>query len=92
MAVLVVGLVLLGCTQPTTSPSATPAASNAPYGSDSNVGSIASASPSASPAAQGGYADDSKSRDLDLAGSDLDELDSLSDDLSAGDVQYEEAG
>ncbi len=90
-AVLVVGLVLLGCTQPSPSPTATPAASEVPYGSGSDS-TVASASPQASPAAEGGYVDDSTSQDLDSAGSDLDDLESLSDDLSAGDVQYEEAG
>ncbi|MBI2445405.1 hypothetical protein HYV43_03390 [Candidatus Micrarchaeota archaeon] len=111
MAVFLAGLVLVGCTLPSSVPTPAPSATLAPSGSGPS-GSVASATasvaPSASlapsgsdtgssaasatPAAQGGYVDDSTSQDLDSASSDLDELDSLSGDLSAGDVEYSDEG
>ncbi len=90
--ILLVGMVLFGCTQPSglPSPNASAQASVVPDGSGS---SIASPSPtdsaSSAPAdSDSSYLDESTVQGVDSTGSDLDELEQYSDELSAGDVEY----
>ncbi len=93
-AVLVLGLALVGCMEYSAKPS--PAASAQPVlipQESGSSGSMASASPtpSASPAAGdsgSSYMDESTSQGVDSTGSDIEELESFSDDLAAGDVEY----
>lgn len=88
-------LVLAGCTQYSAQPSPSPSAQPSLV-PETSQGSGSMASPSASPTASSGsdgaYLDDSASQDVDSTGSDVEDLEDLSDDLSAGDVEYSEAG
>ncbi|GEM_PF-4752950 len=103
-AVLIVGLLLVGCmdsAKPSPSASAQPSlvpetsrgsgsmASPSPDPSGGS-GSMGSATPSPTPGSGSEYLDDSTAQDVDSTGSDIEDLEEFSDDLSAGDVEYAE--
>lgn len=72
LGVLVVGIVLLGCTQ---------GGSNGGYGASPSSNAYASPSPTAAPSLS-----PSDTAGLDQVGPQVDDLDNLTQDLSAGDV------